>query len=775
MRQVKRIAVLGAGTMGSRIAAHFANAGIPSLLLDLPSTQGPNRNALARKAIGTALHQRPRAFYIAASAGLIEPGNFDDDLSRIGDCDWVIEAVSEDVAVKRSLWKRVNEHRAPGSILSTNTSGIPISELARDFPADFQNNFLGTHFFNPPRYLHLLEAVPGPLTDGEVIRFVSEFGEGALGKGVVICKDTPNFIANRLGSFLGAAVMRTVAEGDYTIEEADLLTGPLIGIPKSATFRLIDLIGLDIWVSMSNNVFERALRDERRSWFAPSPLIREMLGRGWLGEKSGQGFYGRLGQERQIQALNWKTLEYQPVAKVSFESAEQLKRVPDLGERVRRLCWHADRAGSFVWAVLKQYLAYSAARVGEISDRVVEIDRAMRWGYGHKLGPFELWDGMGFEPVARRMETDGVELPALAQLMLSKGMPSFYSETRGAGGRQTQYFDLSRELYADLESREGVFSIRDTKRAKSDVESNAAASLVDLGDGVLCLEFHSKMNSLGEDTLALIDRAVETLNASFDAMAIANEGENFSVGANLAFILSAARAGDFPALEALIVHFQECMLKIKYNRKPVVAAVFSRALGGGCEVVLQSHRVQASAETYMGLVETGVGLIPAAGGTKEIVLRFSDPLNGFDLIRHSKISGSAAEARELGFLRQGDRISMNPERLIGDAKQFAMELTRNHGEFSPLMDVAVGGEAAYARMLAEPMAMLQAGSISAHDFTVAEKIAHVMSGGRVTAGTLVSEQGLLDLEREAFLSLCGMPKTQERIEYMLKNGKPLRN
>jgi 3-hydroxyacyl-CoA dehydrogenase len=761
--------------MGSRIAAHFANAGIPSMLLDLASPQSPDRSALARSGIAAALKQKPGAFFTTAAADLIEPGNFDDDLSRINDCDWVIEAVSENLAVKRALWIRVNEFRASHAILSTNTSGILISEISRGFPDNFQRKFLGTHFFNPPRYLHLLELIPGPLTDSQIVEFVSEFADAVLGKGVVPCKDTPNFIANRLGSFFGAAVLRAMMEGDYTIEEADLLTGPLIGLPKSATFRLIDLIGLDVWEALSRNLFEAAIQDEWRSWFAPSPVVEQMTERGWLGEKCGQGFYRRVGPDKRIEALDWSTLEYRPATKPGFESVDRFRRTTDLGERIRDLCWTKDRAGSFVWSIVKNYLAYSAARVGDISNRVVEIDRAMRWGYGHKLGPFELWDALGFEAAARRMESEGVKVPRIAQLMLDKEISSFYRSPVDTQEPGTEYFDQSRGRYVNLENRSGVISIAQLKGAKEIVESNTAASLLDLGDGVLCLEFHSKMNAVSEDTLDMIDRAIATLPISFESMVIANEGENFSVGADLAFILSAARAADFATLEAFIRHFQQCMLKIKYAPKPVVAAVFSRALGGGCEIVLQSHRIQASAESYVGLVEAAIGLIPAAGGTKEMAMRFSDPLSGFEVISHSKVSGSATEARELGFLRVNDRISMNPEHLIGDAKRYATELASSYAPGSPRMDVPAGGESAYSPILAEIASMLGAGAITEHDFMVMEKLAHVMSGGRVPAGTLLSEQALFDLEREAFLSLCGMPKTQDRIEYMLNTGKPLRN
>jgi 3-hydroxyacyl-CoA dehydrogenase len=762
--------------MGSRIAAHFANAGIRVLLLDLPSDSA-DRNALARKGIEAALKQKPTAFFTPAGVNLIEAGNFEDDLPRVRDCDWIIEAVTENLEIKRAIWGRVSQACSRTAILSTNTSGIPLAEISRGMAAEFQRQFLGTHFFNPPRYLHLLELIPGPGTDPGLIDFVQEFGEQRLGKGIVRCKDTPNFVANRIGSFFGAAVVRAMVEGDYTIDEADALTGPLIGVPKSATFRLFDIVGLDVWASVSKNLYEHVAGDPWREWFLPPPFLETMIERGWLGEKRGQGFYKRIGPEKQIHGIDWKTLEYHPTqSKAVFSGLDALKRTPDFGERMRVLLSSSDRAGTFVWNVLKHVFAYSAAKVGEIADRVVEIDRAMRWGYGHKLGPFEFWDALGFEPTARRIEAEGIELPEMVRHMLSAGVASFYHSADASGIPKTEYFDIGSASYAPLETQPGVVSLCELKRARGVVEKNTDASLIDLGDGVLCLEFHSKMNAIGDDTLKMLDRATELLAERFDALVIANEGENFSAGANLVQLLQVARAGDFAAIEKSIRHFQQSMLRMKYAPRPVVAAMFSRALGGGCEVVLQSHRVQASAESYIGLVEVGVGLIPAAGGCKELLLRFeNEPEKPFELIGQAKVSGSAEEARRLGLLRPWDRVSMNPEFLIGEAKTFALELARTYQAGTPRKDIAVAGEPAYARMRLAAWSLRESGMISDHDFTIGERLAHVLSGGRLTPGTLVSEEYLLDLEREAFLSLIGLPKTQERVEYMLKNGKPLRN
>jgi 3-hydroxyacyl-CoA dehydrogenase len=555
----------------------------------------------------------------------------------------------------------------------------------------------------------------------------------------------------------------------------DALTGPLIGVPKSATFRLFDIIGLDVWAFVSKNLYENIPDDPWRDWFKTPVLLQNLIGNRWLGEKTGQGFYRRVGPDKQIHAINWKTFEYHPATKPSFPIVEETRRIPDLAERLRALVSSCDRAGTFLWNIFKHVLLYSAAKVGEISDRIVEIDRAMRWGYGHKLGPFELWDALGFAATARRMESDGMELPAPVRKMLQADVASFYRAAGSGGVPRTDYFDLARNCYDEIEESPRIISLSATKRARGVVESNSGASLIDLGDGVLCLEFHSKMNAIGEDALLMMDRAYELLSGSFEGMVIANEGENFSVGANLVLLLTTAQAGDFDAIAETIQHFQQCMLRMKYAPKPVVSAVFSRALGGGCEIVLQSHRAQASAETYIGLVEVSVGLIPAAGGCKECVIRFPKVDRAFETIGQAKVSGSAQEAKTLGFLQDGDRISMNPEFLIGEAKRFVLELTKSYVPGAPRTDILAGGEPAYARMRLAAWSLLESGMISEHDFTIGERLAFVLSGGRVRAGGTISEQNLLDLEREAFLSLLGMPKSQQRIEHMLKTGKPLRN
>jgi 3-hydroxyacyl-CoA dehydrogenase len=757
MRTISRVAVLGAGTMGSRIAAHFANADIPSLLLDLTSES-------ARKGIDVAAKQRPGGFFVESSAALVIPGSFDKDLSEISNCDWILEAVTENLEVKRSLWKKVESLRKPDSIVSTNTSGIPLRHIAEGFSSTFRDHFLGTHFFNPPRYLHLLEVIPGPATDPALLEFVSHFAERRLGKGIVVCKDTPNFIGNRIGIFLLGTLAKLTLEEGFTVEEVDALTGPLIGLPKSATFRLLDIIGLDVATLVGDNLYHAVVDDPWRNRFLLPEFHRKLQERGWLGDKSGQGYYKRVGKEKQIHALDLKTLEYHPASKPKFPSLETVRGIEGVGERLRAVVQAKDRAGAFLWKLLSDYFIYSAEVVPEISDRIVEIDRAMRWGYAHKLGPFELWDAIGFEEVCAKVEVEGRALPENITSMRRNGATSLY-EPRGNG---TKYFDFTAGGYTHF-SEPGILLSRQTR-----IKTNPGASLLDLGDGVLCIEFHSKVNSLGEDHFRMIHAGLEETEKNFDAAIMANQGEMFSAGANIGMVLLAAQDQEWEEIDQMIHRFQQMNLAIKYAKKPVVAAPFSRTLGGGCEVCLHSARIQASAETYMGLVEVGVGVIPAAGGCKEMLLRLGNPLKAGELIGQAKVSSSAEEARLFGFLTAADRVSMNADHLIGDAKEFARSLARDYTP-PPRAQVKIGGEAAFAMLKLGIWTYRQGGYISDYDVVVLEKVAHVLSGGRLTGEQIVSEQYVLDLEREAFLSLCGNAKTQERISHMLKVGKPLRN
>ncbi len=758
--------------MGARIAAHFANAGIPSVLLDIVVPNQPNRNAAALKGIENAAKQRPGGFFANETAALITSGNFEDDLAKVADCDWIIEAVAENLAIKRDLWGKVEKLRKPNAIVSTNTSGIPLVKIAEGFPAGFRQHFLGTHFFNPPRYMHLVELIPLPDTSQEVFEFVSHFCDQRLGKGVVPCKDTPNFIAHRIGSFIGATVQKIVIEGEYTVEETDLITGPLIGLPNSGSFRLLDIVGLDVWTNVGTNLYHAVPDDPWRDRFLMPEFHIEMTKRGWLGEKTGQGYYKRVGKEKEIHAIDLKTFEYHPAVKVKLPAAEAAKNIEDLPQRLRTLVAGTDRVGTFLWKLYSDLFLYSAERVPEIADEIFQIDRAMRWGYANTLGPFQLWDALGFEDVCKRLEAEKRQIPENIQKMRSQGAASLYRTAYKNKAVHKEYFDLPSSQYKHLQERP---SLKEIKQAGNVVKTNAGASLIDLGDGVLCLEFHSKMNSLGEDQIGLVYAGLKELDANFDAMVIANQGDNFSVGANLMMVLLAAQEGEWDELNAAINRFQQATMALKYAPKPVVAAPFSRALGGGCEIPIHCTRIQASAELYMGLVEVGVGLIPGAGGTKEMTLRLQDARKTFELIGMAKVSSSAEEARQLGFLTKFDRISMNPNRVMDDAKSLALSLVKDYQPGAPRTDVKVGGENAFAMLKIGAWSMRQGGYISDYDVVVAEKLANVISGGRLTGEQTVSEQYLLDLEREAFLSLCGNAKTQERMQFMLKTGKPLRN
>jgi 3-hydroxyacyl-CoA dehydrogenase len=772
---MKRVAVLGAGTMGSRIAAHFANAGIPALLLDIVLSDQKDRSAAAKRGLDTAAKQKPGAFFTESAVALVQPGNFEDHLPEIARCDWVIEAVTENLDIKRDLWKKVEQLRNPTAILSTNTSGIPLARITEGFSPEFCANFLGTHFFNPPRYLHLLEVIPGAATDPEIVDFITSFSESRLGKGVVRCKDTPNFIANRIGSFYGGTVFRIASEDGYTVEEVDLLTGPLIGLPNSATFRLMDIVGLDVWSFVGANLFQMVPHDKWRDRFLNPRFLDQMLSRGWLGEKSGQGFYRRVGKgdQRTIEALDFDTFDYHPSRKASFPSAEQACNIEDLPARLRALLASTDRAGTFLWKLFRDLCLYAAERVPEISDRIVEIDRAMRWGYAHTFGPFELWDAVGVEETVRRMESEGCEIPESVHGMLRSGARSFYQAA--AGTTRTSYFDLLAGSYAEIEDRPGVIALPDLKRAAREIRRNAGASLVDLGHGALGLEFHSKMNTIGEDILQMVYAAVAEAEQNWTALVIANQGSDFSAGANLALVLLAAQNGEWDDLAAAVHRFQQANLALQRSAKPVVVAPFGRTLGGGCEIALHAAHIQASAELYMGLVETGVGLIPAGGGCKELLARLKDPRRIFELIGYAKVSSSAEDARRMGLLASSDGITMNPERLIADAKRAALELAPSYTPGVPRNEIAVSGDSGFAMMKLAAWSARQGEFITDHDLCVAEKLAYVLSGGRVTGGQKVSDQYLLDLEREAFLSLCGNSKTQERMQHTLRTGKPLRN
>ncbi len=802
MREIRKVAVLGAGTMGARIAAQLANARIPSLLLDIVPKEltreeaqkglalaDPRvRNRLAESGIDAALKSRPAAFFVPEGARMIEPGNFEDHLARIKDCDWIIEAVTENREIKRALLERVEPLRAPHAIVSSNTSGISIAGIAEGMSEEFRRHWLGTHFFNPPRYMHLLEVIPTPDTLPAVLETISRFGDGVLGKGIVVAKDTPTFIANRVGTFMTMNVLRLMQAEGYTIEEIDALTGPAMGLPKSATFRTLDIVGLDVLVHVVRNLAESLPNDERRDVFALPDFISKMMERKLLGDKTGQGFYKKVkgGEESEILTLDLATFEYRPRQKARFASLDMARNIEDLRERVRQLFAAPDRAGQFYRKTLSDAFHYAASRIPEIADDIVAVDNAMKWGFNWECGVFELFDALGPEKIVEQWRSEKRAIPPLVEKLLASGKKTFYEQASGS----VRVFDIAGCQHRELEERPGVLTLARLKAAGKEIKKNAGASLVDLGDGVLCLEFHSKMNTIGEDTIQMVHAGLKRLAEDFDAMVVGNQGANFSVGANLMLVLMAIQEGEWDDVHLAVRTFQNANMALKYAPKPVVAAPFGLTLGGGVEISLHCAAVRAAAETYMGLVEFGVGLIPAGGGTKEMLIRAmdavpkdedADPLvylkEVFMNIGMAKVATSAEEARKLGYLSPRDSISMNRDRQIAEAKQLALDLVRlGWRPGKPREDIQALGQAAFAKMKLGLHLMRRAEYISDYDVVVATQLARVLSGGgEFTSPQRVSEQYLLDLERGAFVSLCGQKRTVERIQYMLKKGKPLRN
>jgi 3-hydroxyacyl-CoA dehydrogenase len=804
LRDIRKVAVLGAGTMGARIAANLANAGVPCVLLDMvPKELTPReqarglalydpqvRNRLVQAGLDAASKSRPAAFFVPEATRMITIGNFEDGLDELSTCDWIIEAVAEDRAAKRALLGRVQAIRASQAIVSSNTSGISISSLSEGFSEEFRRHFLGTHFFNPPRYLRLLEIIPTRDTLPHVVEAVSRFGDVVLGKGIVLAKDTPNFIANRIGTFTILNILRTVQEGGYTIEEIDALTGPALGMPKSATFRTLDIVGLDVLAQVVRNLRESLPQDERRGLFKIPDFVDQMIRHDLLGDKSGRGFYRKVkglgAGESEILTLDLSTFEYRPRKHVTFPGLDLARSTADLRARVKTLFAAADRSGQFYRQILPDTFHYAAMRVPEISDDIVSIDNAMKHGFNWESGIFELWDAIGFERVVEDWVTQGRPLPPLVERLRATGGKSFYTQPDGV----THYFDLPSAGYRPLADRPGVILLPALKARKKELKKNAGASLIDLGDGVLCLEFHSKMNTLGPDAVQMVQAGLKALDEDFDAMVIGNQAPNFCAGANLMLILVAIQGGDWDGLQQAVRAFQNANMALKYAPKPVVAAPFGLTLGGGTEICLHATRVRAAAESYMGLVEAGVGLIPAGGGTKEMLLRAleavpadpdADPFayvkEAFLTIGMAKVSSSAEEARKLRYLSPRDSISMNPDRQIADAKQLALDLLRlGCRPGKPREDIRALGQSAFSKMKLALHWMRRGEYLSDYDVTVGTQLARVLSGGgEFTAPQRVSEQYLLDLECEAFLSLCGQKNTVERIQFTLKTGGPLRN
>ncbi len=792
--------------MGSRIAAHVANAGLPVVLLDIVAPNASADNKKARNGIVTAALEglkksKPAAFFDPANARLIQIGNFEDHLDFLRDCDWIIEVVAENLEIKRALLAKVNQFRRADAIITTNTSGLPVSQIAEGMDSSFKKHWFGTHFFNPPRYMRLLEVIPTPETDPMAIAAVEQFVDLRLGKAVVTAKDTPNFIGNRIGTFAMMNAVRIMQAMDMSIEEVDALTGATLGWPKSGTFRLSDMVGIDVLAHVAKNFFER-VKDERPD-VAPPAFIAQMIEKKWLGDKTGQGFYkkvkGQGGEEERL-GLDWKTLEYRPSVRVKFPSLELAKNTDSVAERLRMVLANdpkKDRAAAFYWQVLPELWNYAAHRVPEISDDIVGIDEAMKNGFNWELGPFEMWDAAGVAATAEKMRAAGMTLAPSVEKLLQSGKSSWYeNDAEAPSGRR--FFDIASGNYEPLPAVDGVTSIQIIKKAHGVVKKNAGASLVDLGEGVGCIEFHSKMNAIGGDIVSFITQSLKPGSealAQFDAFVITNDSDNFSVGANVMQLLLGIQEQDWDEIDMAIKAFQKMTQIIKFCPKPVVAAPFGMCLGGGCEISMHATARQPHAELYMGLVETGVGLVPGGGGCKEVALRAIDAAaalreggrnesveliealrRGFENIAMAKVSTSAAEARTLGYLSSSDMISMNRERVLLDAKARARELA-DAGYSAPLprTDIPAPGVNILATLKMGVRLMREGEFISDHDVKVANHVANVLCGGKVTPGTAVSEQYFLDLERQSFLSLCGEKKTAERIAHTLKTGKPLRN
>jgi 3-hydroxyacyl-CoA dehydrogenase len=792
-RKMEKAAVLGAGVMGAQIAAHLANAGVEVALLDIvpPDLAPEERNPRARSRFASGavekMHKmKPAPFFVPATAGRIRTGNFEDDLHLLKDADWIIEAVTENLAIKHALYEKIEPFRKPGSLITSNTSGIPIAKLSEGRSEDFRRHFLGTHFFNPPRYMYLVELIRTPDTAPEAARFASTLCDRLLGKGIVYANDSPNFIANRIGIYGFMRTIQAMMEGGYSITEVDKMTGPAIGRPGSATFRTGDLSGLDTTVAVARTVYETLPNDEKRSIFVTPDFINKMVENKWLGDKTGQGFYKKVKGEKgsEVYELDYRTMEYRPQSKVSFPSLEAAKNVADGAERLRGLVYGADRVGEFLWSVMSDALIYTANRIPEITDDISQVDNAMKWGYNWERGPFETWDALGVERSVKRMESEGKAIPKLVADLLSSGKTSFYEAAKGA----VSVFLPATKEYREVAESPEIIILKSLKEREKVIKKNPGASLIDLGDGVACLEFHSKMNTIGADSVAMIQFAIKEVAQNYEGLVVGNQGENFCAGANLMMVLMSAQEGEWDELNQMIRAFQNAVMSLRYSDKPVVVAPFGLTLGGGCEMTLHADRVRAAAETYIGLVEVGVGLLPAGGGTKEMLVRAADRAKGTDAdlfafikeafqnIATAKVATSVAEGRDLGYIRATDGVTMNRRRLIADAKQTVLALAlEGYRKPTPRTDVPALGESALAALKLGAHMMMRAGYASEHDVKIATKVAKVLTGGELNHPTTVSEQYLLDLEREGFLSLLGERKTLERIQATLKTGKPLRN
>jgi len=815
---ISRAVVIGSGTMGAAIAAHLANAGVRVTLMDIvPDRLTPEeeqqgltlqdravRDRITRSGLERALKSRPASFFTPETAARLSVGNIEDDLEQVAEADWVIEAVVENLKIKRRLMERLDALRGPRTIISTNTSGLPLADITRciDDPAsdlrgcvsgEFKRHFLGTHFFNPPRYLKLLEIIPTPDTLPEVVQAVRHFAEYRLGKGVVLAKDTPNFIANRLAFGTGAFALDYILEHGYTVEEVDAITGPVLGRPKTATFRLIDLVGIDVWDHVGKNLAPAIPHDHSALRYLGSErvngLIESLVASGRLGNKSKQGFYKEVrtdGGAKEFWPLNLQTLEYQPPQKVRFESIGKVRNIENLGERLKALLAEEDRAAELARALTYQSLAYSSELIPEIADLPQPVDDAMRWGFGHQAGPFETWDLLGVAETAQAMKAAGFPPASWVEEMLATGHPTFYQY---AQGRKIGVYNPQNCLYEPLERPAGLVVLADQKAAGKVLASNAGASLVDLGEGVLCVEFHTKMNALDDDIFNMIQEGLDTVERDgYEGLVVGNEAENFSAGANLFMVVMGAQQGMWDLLDGAVRKMQDLNMRMRYFPRPVVVAPAGLALGGGAEVTMHAGKVVAAAELYTGLVELGAGVIPAGGGTKEMLRRILNPpmrtknadalpfmQRIFEQIGLAKVATSAEEARQFGILGPQDRVVMNRDLLLTEARREVLNLAAT-GYQPPLPEkIYAAGRDGLAALRVGIFMMKEGGYITEHEAKIANRLAYVMSGGELSQPAWVEEQYILDLEREAFLSLCGEEKTQQRMWNLLQTGKVLRN
>ncbi|OBX22599.1 MULTISPECIES: 3-hydroxyacyl-CoA dehydrogenase/enoyl-CoA hydratase family protein [Bizionia] len=799
-RRIKKIAVIGSGIMGSGIACHFANIGVDVLLLDivpreLTATEEAKkltlqdkavRNRIVNDSLTAALKSKPSPIYHQKFASRITTGNLEDDIAKVKDVDWIIEVVVERLDIKKQVFENLEKHRTPGTLITSNTSGIPIHFMSEGRSEDFQKHFCGTHFFNPARYLKLFEIIPGPKTDQAVLDFLNEYGEKFLGKTSVIAKDTPAFIGNRVGIFSIQSLFHAVKDLDLTIEEVDKLSGPVIGRPKSATFRTVDVVGLDTLVHVANGIRENCLNDERLELFELPDFIKTMMENKWLGSKTGQGFYKKVRKDdgsSEILSLDLNTLEYREKKRANFATLELTKTVDKVIDRFKILVKGKDKAGEFYRKSFAALFAYVSNRIPEIADDLYKIDDAMKAGFGWEHGPFQIWDAIGVEKGIELMKAEGLEPNAWVNDMLASGSKSFYTVKEGA----SYAYDIQKKSQEKIPGQDS-FIILDNIRKSNEVFKNSGVVIEDLGDGILNCEFQSKMNTIGGDVLAGLNKAIDLAEKDFDGLVVGNQAANFSVGANIGMIFMMAAEQEYDELNMAIKYFQDTMMRMRYSSIPTISAPHGMALGGGCELSLHADKVVAAAETYMGLVEFGVGVIPGGGGSKEMALRAQDLFEKGDVqlnilqehfltIGMAKVSTSAYEAFDLNLLQKGkDVVVVNKDRQIAVAKQHA-KLMADSGYTQPVKrtDIKVLGKQALGMFLVGTDSMQDSNYISEHDMKIANKLAYVMAGGDLSEPTLVSEQYLLDLEREAFLSLCTERKTLERIQHMLKTGKPLRN